>query len=767
MAGRAGPRVSVRAPKVKHVTMTAADSLLEGLNPQQRAAVLHEGGPLLIVAGAGSGKTRVLTHRIAYLVAEREVAPYEILAITFTNKAAGEMAGRAQALTGARARGMWLLTFHSACVRILRREAGRFGYPSSFTIYDQADSERLMALVCRELDLDPKYHPPKAMVGRVSTLKNELLDHETIAARASGYREKALAEAYGEYQRRLVAAGAMDFDDLIMVTVHLLQAFPDMAAEYRRRFRHVLVDEYQDTNHAQYVLIRELVGGTQAVPVGGDDLLPPAELCVVGDADQSIYAFRGATIRNITEFERDFPGARVILLEQNYRSTQNILAAANAVVARNSGRMPKNLWSDAGDGPPLVGYVADSEHDEAAFVAEEVDKLTDAGDAAPGDVAVFYRTNAQSRVFEEVFIRAGMPYKVVGGVRFYERREVRDLLAYLRLIANPADEISLRRVVNVPRRGIGDRALEYVAGLAARDRITFAAALARPDDVPGLPARSAKAITGFNELISELRQAAESGTPVGDIAEAVLDRTGYIAELEASSDLQDAGRAENLTELISVAREFDARNEVGGLAAFLEQVSLVADADEIPEGADHGGVVTLMTLHTAKGLEFPVVFLTGMEENVFPHERSVNDERELEEERRLAYVGITRAQQRLYLTRAVARAWWGRPSYHKQSRFLTEIPAELIDWRRDAAAATSSFGPASERLARRPGVNAPGNRPVPALKAGDLVSHDSYGLGRVLSVEGRGDDPEAKVDFGEDYGTKHLLVRYAPIEKLA
>ncbi len=747
--------------------MTAAESLLEGLNPQQRAAVLHEGGPLLIVAGAGSGKTRVLTHRIAYLVAEREVAPQEILAITFTNKAAGEMAARAQALTGARARGMWLLTFHSACVRILRREAGRFGYPSSFTIYDQADSERLMSLVCRELELDTKYHPPKAMAGRVSTLKNELLDYETVAARASGYREKALAEAYGEYQRRLVAAGAMDFDDLIMVTVNLLQAFPDMAADYRRRFRHVLVDEYQDTNHAQYVLIRELVGGTQAVPVGSDDFLPPAELCVVGDADQSIYAFRGATIRNITEFERDFPGARVILLEQNYRSTQNILAAANAVVARNSGRMAKNLWSDAGNGPPLVGYVADSEHDEAAFVAEEVDKLTDAGDAAPGDVAVFYRTNAQSRVFEEVFIRAGMPYKVVGGVRFYERREVRDLLAYLRLIANPADEISLRRVVNVPRRGIGDRALEYVAGLAARDRITFAAALASPADVPGLPARSARAIAGFNELIAEMRQAAESGTPVGDIAEAVLDRTGYIAELEASSDLQDAGRAENLTELISVAREFDARNETGGLAAFLEQVSLVADADEIPEGSDHGGQVTLMTLHTAKGLEFPVVFLTGMEENVFPHERSVNDERELEEERRLAYVGITRARQRLYLTRAVARAWWGRPSYHKQSRFLTEIPAELVDWRRDAAAASSSLGPASERLARRPGVNAPGNRPVPSLKAGDLVSHDSYGLGRVLSVEGRGDDPEAKVDFGEDYGIKHLLLRYAPIEKLA
>ncbi|HWF81977.1 MAG TPA: DNA helicase PcrA [Streptosporangiaceae bacterium] len=745
--------------------MMAADSLLDGLNPQQRAAVLHEGSPLLIVAGAGSGKTRVLTHRIAYLVAEREVAPPEILAITFTNKAAGEMAARAQALTGARARGMWLLTFHSACVRILRREAQRFGYPSSFTIYDQADSERLMGLVCRELDLDPKYHPPRAMANRVSALKNELLDYESVAASANGYRDKALAEAYGEYQRRLVAAGAMDFDDIIMVTVNLLQAFPDMAAYWRRKFRHILVDEYQDTNHAQYVLVMELVG-SQASHLSGDDFMPPGELCVVGDADQSIYAFRGATIRNITEFERDFPGARVILLEQNYRSTQNILAAANAVVAHNVGRMPKNLWSDAGNGPPIVGYVADSEHDEAAFVAEEVDKLGDARDATPGDVAVFYRTNAQSRVFEEVFIRAGLPYRVVGGVRFYERREVRDLLAYLRLIANPQDEISLRRVINVPRRGIGDRALEYIASKAAQDRISFSQALSRPSDVPTLPTRSVKAIEGFNEMIAEFRAAADEGAPVGDLAEAILDRTGYVAELEASTDLQDAGRVENLNELVSVAREFDSRNSGGGLAAFLEQVSLVADADEIPEGADHGGMVTLMTLHTAKGLEFPVVFLTGMEENVFPHERSANDDRELEEERRLAYVGITRARQRLYLTRAVARAWWGRPSYHKQSRFLGEIPAELVDWRRDAAAAASMLTPSSERLARRPGVMAAGNRPVPSLKAGDLVNHDSYGLGRVVSVEGRGDDPEAKVDFGEEYGVKHLLLRYAPVEKL-
>jgi DNA helicase-2/ATP-dependent DNA helicase PcrA len=745
-------------------TATAADALLDGLNPQQRAAVVHEGSPLLIVAGAGSGKTRVLTHRIAYLLAERGVAPGEILAITFTNKAAGEMAARAAALTGARARAMWLLTFHSACVRILRREAARFGYPSSFSIYDQADSQRLMALVCRELDLDAKYHPPKAMANQVSSLKNDLVDYETLAARATGYRQKALAEAYAEYQRRLVAAGAMDFDDLIMVTVNLLQAFPEAAATYRRKFRHVLVDEYQDTNHAQYVLVRELAGRSALEAPGrgdGAEVLPPAELCVVGDADQSIYAFRGATIRNIEEFERDFAGARVILLEQNYRSTQNILAAANAVVSRNPGRVPKNLWSEAGDGPPITGYVADSEHDEAAFVAEEVDRLADEGDATPGQVAVFYRTNAQSRVFEEVFIRAGLPYKVVGGVRFYERREIRDLLGYLRLIANPGDEVSLRRVLNVPKRGIGDRAQEYVAAFAARQKISFAEALARPQDVPGLAARSVKAIEAFNDLITGLR--ALSAGPAGDLAEAVLDRTGYVAELADSSDLQDESRIENLTELVSVAREFDSRNPDGTLIDFLEQVSLVADADQIPEGEDHGGLVTLMTLHTAKGLEFPVVFLTGLEENVFPHERSSGDERELAEERRLAYVGITRAQRRLYLTRAVARAWFGRPAYHQQSRFLSEVPPELIDWRRDAAAAAP---PASERLARRPGVHALGNRPVPVLAPGDQVTHDSYGLGRVLSVEGRGDDPEAKIDFGGEYGIKHLVLRYAPIEKL-
>jgi DNA helicase-2/ATP-dependent DNA helicase PcrA len=745
-------------------------TLLDGLNPQQRAAVIHEGSPLLIVAGAGSGKTRVLTHRIAYLLAERDVSPSEILAITFTNKAAGEMASRVADLVGPRARAMWVMTFHSACVRILRREAARFGYPSSFTIYDQADAQRLMALAVRELDIDAKQFPPKQLSAQVSNLKNDLIDYETFARRAESARDYVLAEAYSEYQRRLIAAGAMDFDDLIMVTVNLFQAFPEVAEAYRRRFRHVLVDEYQDTNHAQYVLIRELVSGSSNFTTNSGSV-PPSELCVVGDADQSIYAFRGATIRNITEFEEDYPEATVILLEQNYRSTQNILAAANAVVARNSGRKPKNLWSDAGAGPPIVGYVADNEHDEAAFVAEEVDRLTDSREATPGQVAVFYRTNAQSRVFEEIFIRAGLPYRVVGGVRFYERREVRDLLAYLRLIANPADEVSLRRILNVPKRGIGDRAEDYVAGYAAREKMTFAEALRIPRDVPGLTPRAITSMMAFNDMVSSLRDQAQAGGPVSELVEAVIDQSGYAVALEASTDLQDATRVENLQELVSVAREYDNSSlEEGSLDGFLERVSLVADADEIPEGSEHGGQVTLMTLHTAKGLEFPVVFLTGMEEEVFPHQRSLTNKKELEEERRLAYVGITRAEQRLYLTRAVARNWWGRPSYHTPSRFLGEIPAELIDWRRDAGAASgvtvSSVAPASESLAQRAGTRSPGNRPVPALKVGDLVNHQKFGLGTVVSSDGTGNDAEAKIDFGADYGVKHLVLRYAPLEKL-
>jgi DNA helicase II / ATP-dependent DNA helicase PcrA len=768
------------------VTTTATHPLLDGLNPQQRAAVTHVGGPLLIVAGAGSGKTRVLTHRIAYLLAERDVAPGEILAITFTNKAAGEMAARVASLVGERrARAMWVMTFHSACVRILRREATRFGYPSNFSIYDSADSQRLMALVCRELELDSRQYPPKSLATQVSNLKNELVDYESFAAQARGAKERVLAEAYAEYQRRLVTAGAMDFDDLIMVTVNLFQAFPDVSAAYRRRFRHVLVDEYQDTNHAQYVLVRELVSGggalfgrskSNSASITGSgaanaatdaaEAAGPSELCVVGDADQSIYAFRGATIRNIVEFEQDYPEATVILLEQNYRSTQNILAAANAVVSRNPGRKPKNLWSDAGDGPPITGYVADNEHDEAAFVAEEVDRLNDEGLASPGQVAVFYRTNAQSRVFEEVFIRVGLPYRVVGGVRFYERKEVRDLLAYLRLIANKADEVSLRRVLNVPKRGIGDRAEEYVASYAQRERMPFHEALKTPSDVPGLAARSAAAIAGFNAIVDELREQAATDGPVAELVESVLDKTGLQAALEHSEDLQDATRVENLQEMVSVAREFDGSNPDGTLADFLERVALVADADEIPDGDEHGGMVTLMTLHTAKGLEFPVVFLTGMEEEVFPHARALTNQRELEEERRLAYVGITRARERLYLTRAASRNWYGRPSFHTPSRFLSEIPSSLIEWKRSAKDVMAASASSSSRIASRPGVNAVGNRSVPALSPGDRVNHDKFGLGTVVSTDGYGDNAEAKIDFGGSYGVKHLVLRYAPLEKL-
>ncbi|WP_431931915.1 DNA helicase PcrA [Micromonospora sp. RP3T] len=768
-------------------------ALLDGLNGPQRDAATHAGSPLLIVAGAGSGKTRVLTNRIAYLLAARDVHPGEIIAITFTNKAAGEMKERVTALVGPRARMMWVSTFHSACVRILRAEHEHAGLKSTFSIYDADDSRRLMQLVARELDLDPKRYPARGLAAQVSNLKNELVDPEEFAGRAKGPNERALAEAYALYQRRLREAHALDFDDLIMTTVHLLQSHPHVAESYRRRFRHVLVDEYQDTNHAQYVLIKELVSGTEGIP--------PAELCVVGDADQSIYAFRGATIRNILEFERDFTDARTILLEQNYRSTQTILNAANAVIDRNTSRKPKRLWSDAGAGEQIVGYVADTEHAEADWVAREIDRLVDAGDTRPGDVAVFYRTNAMSRVFEEVFIRVGLPYKVVGGVRFYERKEVRDALAYLRAVVNDDDTVSLRRILNTPRRGIGERAEACVEALAARDRISFGAALRRAKDAPGISTRAANGIAEFVGLLDSARELTATGTPE-EVLEALLTRSGYLAELEESLDPQDAGRVDNLQELVSVAREYTERIESLGadderatLAGFLEQVALVADADAIPsDDPDHQGVVTLMTLHTAKGLEFPVVFLTGLEDGVFPHLRSLGDTRELEEERRLAYVGITRARQRLYLSRAVTRSAWGAPAYNPPSRFLEELPPELVRWERTEGSYTSWGGggggvggradrmsgggrggftggtPRATQLAKRLGVDASrlatasDLKQAPKVSVGDRVNHQRYGLGRVLAVEGAGPGARAQIDFGEQ--TMWLVLRHAPIDKL-
>ncbi len=588
----------------------STESLLDGLNEPQRAAVVHAGPPLLVVAGAGSGKTRVLTRRIAWLIQERKAHPGSILAITFTNKAAAEMKERVEDLVGKRARIMWVSTFHSACVRILRKEIDKLGFKSSFSIYDAADSKRLMTLVCQDLDLDPKRYQPRAVLNWVSNAKNELKDPEDAKKDTRNSFEEAYAAAYELYQRRLRDANALDFDDLIMTTVHLFQAFPEVRETYRRRFRHVLVDEYQDTNHAQYAFIHQLCADSMEETEAGGERVEPAELMVVGDADQSIYAFRGANIRNILDFEQDFPNATSILLEQNYRSTQTILNAANSVIGNNKGRKPKRLWSQAGDGAKIVGYVGDDERDEARFVSEEIDKLTDEGVARAGDVAVFYRTNAQSRVFEEVFIRTGQPYKVVGGVRFYERREVRDALAYLRMLVNPADEISLRRVLNVPKRGIGDRAEACVAAYAERERIIFWEALRRADEAPGIATRSLKAIQGFVAMVEELQSMVDAGERPDVVLESVLERSGYLAELEASDDPQDETRVENLAELVAVAREFsddpvagpsadpsdvDAGTVAPGLSDFLERVALVADSDQIPDEPDEddAGVVTL------------------------------------------------------------------------------------------------------------------------------------------------------------------------------
>ncbi|MGH3436276.1 MAG: DNA helicase PcrA [Sciscionella sp.] len=763
-------------------------ALLADLNPRQAEAVAHQGTPLLVVAGAGSGKTRVLTRRIAYLLGERKVHPGQIMAITFTNKAAAEMKQRVAELVGPRARLMWVSTFHSMCVRLLRLEAKTLGMSSSFSIYDSDDSRRMITLVARDLDLDAKRYPARALAVGVSNLKNELADPDDAVANATTDLQKQVAQVYGEYQRRLSQARALDFDDLIMKAVGLLQAFPDTAEHYRRRFRHVLVDEYQDTNHAQYTLVRELVG-TRDTASG----LEPAELCVVGDADQSIYAFRGATIRNITEFERDYPDAHTIMLEQNYRSTQTILSAANAVISRNSGRRDKRLWTDAGDGECVVGYVADNEHDEAAFVAGEIDRLYDEqvdGGFRYSDVAVFYRTNNSSRVFEEIFIRLGLPYKVVGGVRFYERKEVRDALAYLRVLANPEDTVSLRRILNVPRRGIGDRAESCVATHAERERISFAEALrqAAAGTVPTLNSRGVNAISGFVTLMDGLGELVAAGTEVAEIVDALLDRTGYRAGLEESDDPQDATRLENLTELATVAREFgdvaerpeveEGSPEPGSLAAFLERVALVADSDQVPDSDD--GVVTLMTLHTAKGLEFPVVFCTGWEDGQFPHLRALGDPQELAEERRLAYVGITRARRRLYLSRALVRSAWGQPASNPASRFFDEIPDELIDWRRlepersNLAAPTgfSRFGAdsAQARLAASGmrSTSFKGWKDTVALKleAGDRVNHDKYGLGTVVTTDGAGPRATATIDFGPSGTVRLMLIGSVPMQKL-
>ena len=864
------------------------ESLTRGLNDRQREAVTHAGSPLLILAGAGSGKTRVLTHRIAYLLATGRARAGEILAITFTNKAAAEMRERAGALVGDDARRMWVSTFHSACVRLLRYEHEAAGLSSSFTIYDAQDSQRLIQMVLKAQDVDIKRFTPKMVAARISDAKNELIGPARYAETAGKDPvSRIVADAYVEYDKRMRASNALDFDDLIMRTVDLLRENPLIAEHYHRRFRHILVDEYQDTNHAQYVLVRALVGD-------GSDGVTPAELTVVGDSDQSIYAFRGATIRNIEEFERDFTGARTILLEQNYRSTQNILSAANAVIARNTGRRAKNLWTASGDGALITLDAADSEHDEARFVVGEIDRLADLG-VEWGDIAVFYRTNAQSRALEELLVRQGIPYRVVGGTRFYERREIKDALAYLQVISNPDDTVAARRVLNVPKRGIGAKAEEAIAAHAAHHGISFGAALrhlwlragrpagegegidvdalarsastdeasadssvsvssegtagenpgprdgadasaaadesaaaapasspvpseSAPETAPevlGITPRAAKSAAAFWGLIETLRAAEARGASQADILEEVLDRTGYLAELRRSDDPQDASRVENLAELHSVAGAFAADAPGATLADFLERVALVADSDQVPAEGERGGQVTLMTVHTAKGLEFPAVFVTGMEDGTFPHQRSLGDESELEEERRLAYVAITRARERLYLTRAAVRSAWGTPQEMPPSRFLDDIPAELLDVRRaatsgermrasyggsygsgsygsgsygrsrsregrdpwgerDAGAFGSGRGGAAAqtagartvtRMGVAPAAKPAEEKPVLSLKVGDRVKHATLGAGTVTGVEGEGPRTVARIRFG--MAEKRLLVRMAPMEKMS
>jgi len=727
------------------VTLPVDSPLLADLNPAQREAVATTEGPLLIVAGAGSGKTRVLTHRIAYLIRESGVSPFEILALTFTNKAADEMKARVEALVGRVVKAMWVSTFHSACVRILRREAPRLGFRSSFSIYDEADSVRLVKACLAELNLDERQFPPRSLRAVISSAKAELVDFESFAARGSGRYHETVAEVYRLYQQRLLAASAMDYDDLLMVTLELFGAFPEVERVYQDRFRYLLVDEYQDTNRAQYLLTKALAAGHH-------------NLCVVGDADQSIYAFRGADSRNILDFEKDYPEARTIVLEQNYRSTQHILEAANAVISNNPARIPKHLWTDVGSGDLLVRFEADDEHAEAEFVAAEIEELS-SRNILRSQVAVFYRTNAQSRVLEEVFVRRGLAYQVVGGTKFYERREIKDVMAYLRLVVNPDDAVALRRVLNVPKRGLGDTSVGHLERFAQSRGLSLAAALVEVDSIPELGSRAVAQFGGFLDTLDLLRHKAEGGPQLA--LEAVLTETGYLTSIEAERTIEALGRVENLKELVTVAGEFEAANagtiDVEGvgwearpgveqLEAFLQSVSLFGETDGLE---DEEGAVTLMTLHNAKGLEYPVVFMVGLEEGVFPHHRALGEPGELEEERRLCYVGITRAMQRLYLISAASRNLWGVPGFNSVSRFVTEIPTQLMRTAERRELPTSSTR--SSTLTR--------------VVVGDEVRHAHWGIGRVVEVFGSGPGAEVVVDFN-GLGSKHLVLAWAPLSKV-
>ena len=716
----------------------AESPLLTVLNPVQREAVLHTEGPVLIVAGAGSGKTRILTHRIAYLIREKGVHPKQILAITFTNKAAQEMLARVQELLGTLlSRGMWVLTFHSACARILRKEHQRLGLPSHFSIYDEADSERVIKMVLRDAGLDERRFPPRQIKAAISRAKDNLLGATEYAQAAGNWYERTVADVYTGYEARLRSAGAVDFDDLILRTVQLFKGQPEVLEHYQERFRYILIDEYQDTNRAQYHLVNLLASKHR-------------NICVVGDADQGIYSWRGATIQNLLDFEHDYPDAQEFILDQNYRSTRTILEVANALIEHNVQRKPKNLWTESGHGSPVVRYRAEDEHDEAWFVAQEIEHLvTDEGEASYRDVAVFYRTNAQSRVLEDVLMRSGIPYRVVGGVRFYERREIKDTLAYLRALVNPQDAVSVRRVINSPKRGIGDQTVAALDSFARDEEITLLEACRRAEEISLLSARARGAVAGFVGVMDRLRAKLDEGARITALVEAAFTDSGYYAELDAERTVEAESRKENLRELVGVAAEFEARFPDSGLPEFLEQVALVTEQDEYD---DEAGTVTLMTLHNAKGLEFDLVFIVGMEDGIFPHHRSMTEPDQMEEERRLAYVGITRARRRLYISHAWSRSLFGASNYNPPSRFLNEIPGDLVEERQAE----------EEPVHPDAGVGA---APPPDVSAGDTVLHDRFGEGVVITVSGRGPDAEAVIMF-EDEGEKRLLLAYAPLQKV-
>ena len=718
------------------MTVTPHEELLAGLNPAQREAVLHVDGPLLVVAGAGSGKTRVLTHRVAHLIRAHGVKPNEILAITFTNKAATEMRERLERILGRTARAIWILTFHAACGRILRREAERLGYRSSFTIYDQADQVRVVKACLEELGKDPKRFTPRGIHAQISNAKNQLVSPDEYTARVASFWDQTVAEVYELYQRKLHASNAVDFDDMLMLTVDVLERFPEALERWQSSFHHVLVDEYQDTNKAQYRLLQLLAAKHRNV-------------FAVGDPDQSIYAFRGADIRNILDFEEDFGGAGTIALEQNYRSTNSILEAANAVIDNNRDRKPKRLWSELGEGDPVEVVEVEDEHAEARFVAAEIARLVESGYSA-AEIAVFYRTNAQSRVLEDVLVRQGVPYQVIGGPRFYERAEIKDAVAYLSLLNNSDDAVALMRIANRPRRGIGDTSIQRLVGHATALGISLWDATADPE-AAGVATASARALRGFRTTIESLMSAAQE-LEIDELDERVLQRSGTIEAYEAERTIEARGRIENLSELVGSAQEYRARAEEPSLSGFLEEVQLQSDQDTL---ADDTAQVTLMTIHNAKGLEYRVVFLIGMEEGIFPHSRSIEDN-EVEEERRLAYVGMTRAMERLTLTHATARSLYGRREYNLGSRFLDELPASVAR-ERLRPASWSGYAQSPRQVLPRE------SRAIPSLQTGDSVRHGSLGEGVVTRIE---PDGVVTVRFAGDGSERRLMLDYAPLEKL-